>query len=76
MDEYQGSRFKNIGPITIGCMSEEARNLLDDLVVGFEHTYGPDSVHEKSAYSGLYWAVRWSGLIQPHSLSEKAKNDG
>lgn len=67
----KGSKFVEVGPITIGCMSEKARDLLDILVEKYEETYGEDSIHEKSAYSGLYWACRWSGLIRPSCQKEE-----
>ena len=76
----KGSNFKHLRGtkvgghtfnITLGCMSEEARTLLDTLVEEFEKLYGEDSVHKKTAYFGLYWACRWSGLIQPSDVVNK-----
>ena len=61
----KGSRNVKVGNIQIGCISEDARDLLDRLVEKYNETFGEDAVHEKSAYSGLYWACRWSGMIQP-----------
>ena len=71
----KGSRFVKAGQITIGCMSEDARDLLDRLVEKYEETYGKDSIHDKSAYSGLYWACRWSGMIQPYDSLRSTKTE-
>ena len=61
----KGSNNVEVGNIQIGCISEDARDLLDRLVERYNETYGKDAVHEKSAYSAFYWACRWSGMIQP-----------
>lgn len=59
-----GSKEKKIGNITIACMSPEARDLLDELVEKFEAIH-PFSIHDANGYQALYWACRYSGLIQP-----------
>jgi len=69
MDDFQGSNFKQIGPITLGSMTPEARDLLDRLVTKFEKEHGK-SVLDVSGYFTLYWACRWSGLIQPSNPKE------
>ncbi len=60
----KGSNEKQIGNILLTCMSEEARDLLDRLVAGYEKMMKKD-IHEVSGYSSLYYACRYSGLIQP-----------
>jgi hypothetical protein len=45
-------------------MNKEARDLLDMLCKKFKEEQKKD-VHDVNGYQTLYWAVRWSGLIQP-----------
>ena len=54
---------KKVGNITITCMSPEARDLLDNLVEKAEEFFGKDT-QEINGYQALYWACRYSGLIQ------------
>ena len=69
----KGSREKNIGPITIGCMTHEARNLLDELCEEYEKQYGKESIHNAgSVYSILYWTCRYSGLVKPNGKKKKS----
>ncbi len=50
--------------ITLSCISPEARALLEDLCKKYEEANGRNPVDVKeSAYSTLYWAVRYSNLI-------------
>ncbi len=64
---YAGSRFVEVGSVTIGCMSEESRDLLDTIMDEYRkhynqetHTSSPDQV-----YQFAYWLCRWSGLVRP-----------
>jgi len=70
-DEYKGSNFVHVGRgITLGCITPEARELLDTIVEAHKKHY--DSMIEKvlecetpdDAYGAFYWLVRWSGLVQ------------
>jgi len=65
---FKGSSFKHLQKdgvrITLGCITPEARDLLDRLCEEYERTRGK-SIHDTDGYSALYWAVRWSGLIEP-----------
>ena len=62
-------RVDRVGPIQIGCMDLDARNLMDRALKEYdEHVegikkYKPD--HEGSVYSFAYWLFRWSGLVGP-----------
>lgn len=72
----EGSKNIEVGQIgrsnvTLGCISPDARELLDTIMVEWEK-------HNKerlklfpgkraSIYGFAYWLVRWSGLIQPAS---------
>jgi hypothetical protein len=65
-DCYAGSRFLQHGPVMLGCITPDARDLLDDIMAAYRdhydpknHTSDPDAV-----YQFAYWLVRWSGLIQ------------
>ncbi len=65
----QGSRIVTVGPVAIGCISTEARDLLDTIMDQWEqhidqiHKHTPD--YEPTPYGMAYWLTRWSGLIQP-----------
>lgn len=73
-----GTKSVQVGPVTIGCMAPEARDLLDTIMEEYTKMYeerkgtsiacntAPDDV-----YQFAYWLTRWSGLIQP---AEKVKN--
>ena len=65
----KGTRSRTVGRITINCMSTEARDLLDKLCEGYKQFLGRDAI-DSSGYSTLYWACRYSGLIEP-SLEAK-----
>ena len=60
----KGTNSKKIGNITIMCMSKEARDLLNALCEKFKEAHGED-VSEVNGYQALYWACRYSGLIEP-----------
>lgn len=66
-----GSRFIRVTEsITIGCMSKEARDLLDTIMEQWETHLAKLKVsngqdYEPSYYGFAYWLCRWSGLVQP-----------
>ena len=73
---YEGSENIEVGKIgpfnvTIGCISPDARDLLDTIMEHWEKHYSdlkemfPDKAPDY--YGFAYWLVRWSGLIQPAS---------
>ena len=71
---FHGSNFVDAGSkdeikITLGCISPEARDLLDTIMVEWEKHYAElkksNPNHEPSYYGFAYWLVRWSGLVQP-----------
>ena len=63
----KGTRTKTVGNISINAITPEARELVDKLCEAYEKVYGKKAIDdEKSAYSVLYWAVRYSGLIGPN----------
>lgn len=70
----KGSEFVQVGNITIGCTSPEARNLLDLIMREWEAT----GIHPQafSAHGFTYWLVRWSGLVEPSSKALEMMNDG
>lgn len=70
--QFTGSTFTSPAPgITLGCISPEARDLLDTIMEEWEKHYaGMKEMHgaampETTFYGFAYWLVRWSGLIQP-----------
>lgn len=82
MEEFKGSEFSEPAPgITLGCISPEARDLLDTIMEewgkhydSFKHniSLANGNTTEPSIYMFAYWLVRWSGLIQPaNSQNEK-----
>jgi hypothetical protein len=68
---FAGSRFVDPVPgVTLGCISPEARDLLDTVMDEWEkHVIEAKKIHGekyKPEYYGFaYWLIRWSGLIQP-----------
>ena len=67
---FQGSEFRQIGPLVLGCISPEARELLDTIMAKWEEhlaelkkAHGPD--YTPTHYGFAYWLVRWSGLVRP-----------
>lgn len=78
-EEYKGSVFQAPAPgITLGCISPEARDLLDSIMQKWEEHYrdlketaGKD--HEPTFYGFAYWLCRWSGLIQPAGAASTTK---
>lgn len=69
--DFQGSVFSQPSPgVTLGCISPEARDLLDTIMAAWEsHFKGLKETHgdhyDPTFYGFAYWLVRWSGLIQP-----------
>ena len=71
-EKYDGSVFSEPAPgITLGCISPEARELLDTIMeawgkhyAGMKEMHG-DAMPETTFYGFAYWLGRWSGLIQP-----------
>lgn len=71
-EQFTGSTFTSPAPgITLGCISPEARELLDTIMEEWEKHYAGmkemhgDAMPETTFYGFAYWLVRWSGLIQP-----------
>jgi hypothetical protein len=71
----EGSIFAQVNSgITLGCISPEARDLLDTIMEQWEQhieevkKHSPD--YEPTPYGMAYWLVRWSGLVQPAKASE------
>lgn len=71
--EYSGSRIVHAGPISIGCMAPEARELMDLALKEWrKHCEGRTRQPDDPVYSFAYWLFRWSGLVQP---SERVKRE-
>ena len=73
---YQGSKNIEVGKVghmnvTIGCISPEARDLLDTIMLEWgKHNKERLKLFPRkrsSIYGFAYWLIRWSGLIQPAS---------
>lgn len=67
-----GSRFVSVGPVTIGCISPEARDLLDVIMDAWDESkkgHPPD--YESTIYGFAYWLIRWSGLVQGTPSEDK-----
>jgi hypothetical protein len=66
---YADSVFRHIGYVTLGCISPEARDLLDKIMGEWEIHLAEmkkqqGENYEPSYYGFAYWLVRWSGLIR------------
>lgn len=67
----KGSKFTHVGPITVGCISPEARDLLDRVMEEYAVFYDEMDLNRRpratpdDVYSFAYWLIRWSGLVQP-----------
>lgn len=63
--------------IMLGCISPEARELLDTIMASWEPHYEElkknNENYEPSFYGFAYWLVRWSGLIQPEPPTQTNK---
>lgn len=70
-EAFTGSSFKVLGSgITLGCISREARDLLERVMQAWEphlaslkESQGAD--YEPGHYGFAYWLIRWSGLVAP-----------
>lgn len=67
----EGSKLVKItNNITLGCIDEEARNLLDKIMEDWESHYKElkknNPKYEPGHYGFAYWLVRYSGLIMPN----------
>lgn len=70
---YAGSRFTRINEqITTGCISPEARDLLDTIMEEWQEqveqskqVLPADKIDTGDHYRFAYWLVRWSGLVRP-----------
>lgn len=66
VQKFSGSRFVKAGGITIGCMSHDARDLLDRAMSEWKQfKKGFPKGHRATVYGFAYWLIRWSGLVQP-----------
>ena len=73
----KGSTFKQVGTITLSCMSAEALDLLDTIMEDWEkHNIERLKLFpgkRASIYSFAYWLVRWSGLVRPNNIDHRDK---
>jgi hypothetical protein len=66
-----GHSEHRVGPITLGCITIEARDLIDEAYAAWvmhrEDMRIKQPRHHISdeAYAVLYWLIRWSGLVNP-----------
>lgn len=71
-ENERGSRFVSVGPVTLGCISPAARDLLDVVMDAWEEFQkGLSPNHEQTIYGFAYWLIRWSGLVQGKPLEDK-----
>lgn len=76
-EQFTGSTFTSPAPgITLGCISPEARELLDTIMEAWEAHYKTvkTDTYEPTFYGFAYWLVRWSGLIQPTNTNQQNKS--
>lgn len=64
---FVGSRVVETGPISIACISPEARDLLDQIMDAYRKHYNPElhKLTPDDAYQFAYWLCRYSGLVRP-----------
>lgn len=79
-EQYSGSVFSHPAPgIALGCISPEARYLLDVIMAAWEPHYAGlqknEPTYDPTFYGFAYWLVRWSGLVQP-ATSAQVKEAG
>jgi len=70
MSVVGGSAFAQSGPVMVGCMSSEARDLLDDVMGAYRAHYNPET-HKTApddVYQFAYWLIRWSGLVKRNAI--------
>ena len=65
----KGTESKQVGTISLNCISPEARCLLDTIMAEWEkHKKDFHKIFPKkrlTVYSFAYWLIRWSNLVQP-----------
>jgi len=76
---FKGSKFTKVNDnITLGCISPEARELLDIIMDEWNKHYSDlkknNPNYEPGFYGFAYWLVRWSGLIRPN-INLKSGNE-
>lgn len=76
LDALPGNSVVRVGPIGIGAIAPDARDLLDRIMAAWEPDLAsmvannpPD--WEPSTYGAFYWLVRWSGLIDPTAAMDR-----
>ena len=72
--KFEGSVITEPVPgIALGCISPEARDLLDTIMEKWEDHYKTvkTDTYEPTHYGFAYWLVRWSGLIQPAAITDR-----
>lgn len=69
---FQGSTFRPIAGerVVLGCISPEARDLLDTAMDAWRENLAERErkgipAPTDHAYAFAYWLIRWSGLVQP-----------
>lgn len=75
IQEFKGSELSEPATgIILGCISPEARDLLDTIMEHWEKYYADykqlKNNTEPTFYGFAYWLVRWSGLIQPTNVEK------
>lgn len=76
--KFSGSRTVEVGPVTIGCMAPEARDLMETILDAYTKKYEEQKkdtpphlwkkypqVSPDDVYGFVYWLTRYSGLVQP-----------
>lgn len=71
LDALPGNAVVRVGPIGIGAIHPDARELLDRIMAAW-HPHEEAVIRENgphypgpTPYGAFYWLVRWSGLIDP-----------
>lgn len=69
MSKFEGSKNIEVGNVSIGAISPEARDLLDTIMKEWEK-FNAERLKlfpgkRATVYGFAYWLVRWSGLIKP-----------
>lgn len=70
LERLPGNRVLRAGPVAIGAIHPDARELLDRIMAEWEphvesvRRNNPPGT-EITPYMAFYWLVRWSGLIDP-----------
>ena len=73
MSQFEGSEFTKVSDtITLGCISPEADELLETIMIEWKKHCKELKKYSKpnyrpSHYAFAYWLVRWSNLIQPNT---------